>query len=411
MTDRRALLALLLAAAALWHALALLAPEQPPPHPGAVGRDYATYHYAAQTALAGGDPYDTAQLDAAAHAEGVRRNAVYPWIYPPPAVLLFVWAPSVSLQTGLRIWQAVSELALLGSIAVLAVGWKPLGSGRVLAILAIALSLMWGVEYGHHLGQANAPVLFLTLLGLVLAESVPAIGGGLVGIAVMVKLAPALFVGLLVLERRWRAVLGATVAMAACTVLSLAVVGTEGQRHFWTGVLPGLSTGDYNGLSIRIDMFANHSLPSVLNHVWPGGDTLSTAAWAGSLAVGLAVLAVLAALFHVPTTDPLVRAARIGAVASAALLLPVYTFDHHLVWLAPAIVAVGVGLAERRLPAWAGIPAGIALAVVCLPNPPLRRLATYYDGTAVAVVVEGSKHLALWAWLVLTAWLGRARQS
>lgn len=407
-TDRRALLALVLAAAGLWHVLALLVPERPPAPAGSVGRDYATYHYAAKVALAGGDPYDTASLDAAAAAEGVRRNAVHPWIYPPAAVFAFVWAPAVDLETGLAIWRVLSELALLGTIAVLALGWSELDPTEVLATLAVSLALLSGVAYGHHLGQANNAVLFLAMSGVVLVRRSQWAGGVLVGLAVMGKLAPLVFVGLFLVEGRFRAVAAALATGLVASVASLLVVGPAGQASFWGRVVPGLGSGDYNGLTIRIGMFGNHSVPGVLDQLAPGGDTLSTPARIGSFAVLVALGGAMAALFFWRSTDPVVRAARVGAASAAMLLVPVYTFDHHLVWLAPAFVAVWAALRSGRLPWWAAVPAGLAFAVLCLPTPPMRRLAGYYGGLP-GLLVQEAPHLGIWVFFALSAWAGRGR--
>ena len=54
-------------------------------------RDYATYHYAVQEAVDGGDPYIKKRLSRRAKAEGT-RTSVHPYFYPPPFLLLLTWA-------------------------------------------------------------------------------------------------------------------------------------------------------------------------------------------------------------------------------------------------------------------------------------------------------------------------------
>jgi hypothetical protein len=78
--------ALLLGLGALWVALGLW-PAWRSVQASRSARDYASYHYAVQEALDGGDPYDTAALSARARAEGT-RDEVHPYFYPPPFLLL-----------------------------------------------------------------------------------------------------------------------------------------------------------------------------------------------------------------------------------------------------------------------------------------------------------------------------------
>ena len=37
-------------------------------------------------------------------------------------------------------------------------------------------------------------------------------------------------------------------------------------------MLPTFATGHYHGLTVRISLPANHSIPDLLNQVWPGPD-------------------------------------------------------------------------------------------------------------------------------------------
>ncbi len=409
---------LLLTAALLWHALSVLGPEKPSPPEGSVGRDYATYHYAVEVALAGGDPYDTPLLTDAARAEAWHTTPVHPLLYPPAALFGVIWAPALSLPDAANVFRVLGELLMAAGVLALMWLWRPLGPRRVLALLAATLALMGGVAYGVQLGQANPHVWGLTLAGLAVADddrpARQALGGGLLACAVLGKLSPLAFVGLWLLDRRWVAVGSTLVATVLGCLLSFAVVGTEGQAHFWMDVLPSLSSGDYNGLTIRIGLFANHSIPALLDHLLPGpadslGTPARTIATFGTLAIGV----VLAALFRGPASDPLGRAGRIGAVGVLLLLVPVYTFEHHLIWATPAIVVCAIAAFERRIPLWVAIGVGMAAAAVCTPIVPLRRLHGWVSGfgRSPALLVEELKLGALLTLFVTTTWLGRTRRA
>src|SRR5262249_42072044 len=146
------------------HLLVVFGPPSTPPPPGTAGRDFASYHYAAKVAWAGGDPYDKAALDARARQEGTRPE-VHPFFYPPPFLMLAAWSIPFPLRTAYWIWFALNELTLLGTCLALVEWWRPLGS-LVVPVLASVVALMYGVAYSAELGQANFPVLMLVVLGL-----------------------------------------------------------------------------------------------------------------------------------------------------------------------------------------------------------------------------------------------------
>jgi len=335
------------------------------------GRDYATYHYAVIEAVSPersgrGDPYDTAALGQRARAEGTRRS-VHPFFYPPPFLLgmLWVtppWAAPLSLATGYRAWFWINQGLLLATLWAL---WRwfrahPL----VLAGVALALSPL---PDNAKMGQANLPVLLLSVLGLWRGS------GLLVGAAAMAKMSPALYLVAWAAQRRWRPVLAAVATAMLLSLLALPLVPVATQLRFYTEILPGFSSGDYHGLTVPITLPANHSIPDLFNQLWPGPDahTLSTQARGASQVLSLALLGVLTwaagARRAVLARDPLASANLFGALSVLMLITPVYTYEHHLVVMLLPLVALAQAFVERRLP-----PTLLALALpagffVCWP--------------------------------------------
>ena len=398
-TTGRGLAFLALVVGALAHLWGLYAPPQL--GQGALkdtlGRDFASYYYAADEALAGGDPWDTAALSKRAKDDGTRRS-VHPFFYPPPFVVWVAWAPSLSLERAFTLWKWLHELCVLTCIGILWRWWRPLGEIR-LAAIAVAFGLGWGVHYGMAMGQANPLVLALALGGLALrSEDRPVWAGVLVGTAAMLKMSPALLVLAWALRRDWRPVAGAVAAAIAWSAISLAVVGAGLQWRFYTEILPQFGTGDYNGLVVKIGMFANHSLPNLWHQIWPGeGSALSsTAQWASTLGT-LAVVAVAALATHRSSDDPWHRAARGTLWLTVALLVPVYTYEHHLVQAAP-------GLALLVLAVWRGVlhwawalPVALTLVAWALPLPDLKALAwrSMTPGTPLSLLLQEAKFAGL----------------
>jgi alpha-1,2-mannosyltransferase len=365
-------------AAVVWHLLTFAAP--PKIVGGAVketeGRDFASYYYAARTAAMGGDPYDKMKLDALATADGTRSD-VHPFFYPPPFLLTMAWAPSRTLSSAFDLWYLANEFFLLVAVAALWRWWRPLGTGFA-PVLLVTVAAMSAIPYGASMGQANTLVLALVVVGLwAESEDLSWIGGALVGTAAILKMSPALFVILWLVQRRFRAAFAAVLAAVVMSISALPWVDVGTQVRFYTEILPQFSSGDYNGLVVEIGMFANHSVPNVLHQIWPSdGDGLSSTARIASSAFGVLLLVALAVAYHRRSSDPAASFAQVATVAAATLLVPVYTYEHHLVWALPAMVLASHAVLRGALGAGWAVPIGLAVAVLCYPVAQLKQLAT-----------------------------------
>lgn len=310
-------------------------------------RDYATYHYAVQEAVDGGDPYDTAALGRRAREEGTRRG-VHPFFYPPPFLVGMVWAAPLDLATGYRAWFVLQQLSVLGILAVM---WRWLGASPLL--LAGVLATFTPVPDNLKMGQANLPVLLLAVTALWRGW------GGVMGAAGMAKMSPALYLFGWAARRRWRPALVAAGTAIGLSVLTLPLVGLDHQLRFFTEILPGFSTGEYHGLRVPITLPANHSIPDLFNQLWPGPDKhhLDPRAATASKVVSLGLLAALLPVFA-KARDTLGEAGAFGALTVLLTITPVYAYEHHLAFLLLPVVVVGAAYEQRRLPRWT-----LALAV------------------------------------------------
>jgi hypothetical protein len=410
---RRGLLWVTFVVAALWHASDVRAAWTTAQRVTGAN-DYASYHYAAVVAAEGGDPYDGRALGMAARKEGTRQG-VHPFFYPPPFLLAFAPRAALPLHDGYLGWFVFDEVAALGLGAVLAAMARRWSTSAAIVALVLTLA-MSAVPNNHVMGQINLPVLLAAVVGFALAERGRArVGGALVGAAAMAKMAPALFVGLWLLQRRWQPFLWACAAAACLGVASFAVVHADAQLRFYTEVLPGFSRGDYNGLAVGIDLPGNHSLPDWLDRAWPPGPSphlvLSSAATMASRVAAIALLGVTAwfvGAWRGERVDALAQANRFGAVAALTLLLPVITYEHHLVSLLPGLVAAAAARAEGRLPAWSVVVWLFAAAVACAPWEPLRDAAKAWGGVGGTLLREAKFGAIVAVWgLNLVA--GRAR--
>ena len=316
--------------------------------------DFATYHYAAQVAWSGGDPYTTRALSQAARADGTRKS-VHPFFYPPPFLLGMLWDRGLSLSTAYRCWGIANLLALLASVAVLRRWLK--APWWLLAIVAGTLTPAFNAI---KMGQANQLVLLPALVGLWLGR------GSWVAGAAMAKMSPVLFLAGWAPRRLWRPVLGAVLTAVLLSVIALSIVPFDTQMRFYLDIMPGFSSGEYHGLRVPITLPANHSIPDLFHQLWPGPDNhhLHPRSAMASKIVSLSLLGGLTwVATQVRRQDVMAEVGLAGALTVLMVITPVYAYEHHLAWLVLPGTAAGMALYTGRLsPRW-GWVAGPAWAL------------------------------------------------
>jgi hypothetical protein len=330
-------------------------------------RDFASYYYAAQAASADQNPYDTRVLGRLARQDGTRKS-VHPYFYPPPYLLTVAWTLPLELSTAYRTWFVLDTLFLLAVFLAIRL-WFP-GRGPVLG-MALILVTFTPIPDNHWMGQANLPVLALVCWALWLQFRGRLLAAGaLMGLASMMKMSPGLFVVWWFLDRRTRP--AAWWACATAALLSLAtlpLLDLQGQWHFFSEVLPGFGTGDYNGLTVPVTLSGNHSIANLWAQIFPGGAHLSDRAQRASSATNLVLLATVLALLvraqQRRPLDALGHACGAGALACCMIVVPAYAYEHHLVFLILPLLAVSQALTVGRLGRLWGLgvlPAYVALS-------------------------------------------------
>ncbi len=370
------------------------------------GNDFASYYYAVTVAKSGGDPYATRQLNQAAKRDGFRKG-VHPFLYPPPFLLVMSWVDAFSLPDAYHLWFWLDALAMVVAMVTLLLWWRPLGTAVPVTLLVL-LGFMTAIPNNHIMGQVNILVLCFVLLGLAL-EDRPLSAGLLVGTACMMKMAPALFVMWWMLRGKWQQAFAACGAAVLLSLATLPIVDASTQLRFFTEVLPEFASGRYNGLAVGIDLFGNHSIPNIWDSIWPHESgrhrqLSATARVAGSL-TNLAVLGLMAWRFRGRDLNLEHIAPQVGAVAAAMLLVPVITYEHHLIWAIPAAVVAVWGVWTRRIPWYGALVVALALFVLCYDLQALKKLSLSSQGFE-RVFYRELKFVALLALWAVAWYLG-----
>ncbi|WP_420312686.1 glycosyltransferase 87 family protein [Streptomyces sp. YS-B37] len=270
-------------------------------------------------------------------------GTAYGFTYPPFAAVSM--APMGYLGLGAAIVAALLlNLVALGVVLRILAGpgWRRYGWFGW-ALVACGLALFEPLRDTFSFGQVNLLLLALVLGDCWLLSTGRSRWAGVgIGLAAAIKLTPALFIGLLLLARRWKAAAVATAVALGATGLAALVV-PDASKFYWTRAM-----WDTTRVG-RLDYVSNQSLQGVLARLGETGRPL----WAAAVVLVLAVWA-LRARRAIVVGDWTAAFALTGL--TACLISPI-TWVHHLVWLLPSF-AVLVRAGHPRI-------AGTLYAVMC----------------------------------------------
>ena len=305
-----------------------------------------------------------------------------PFTYPPLAAIVFSPLALVSLDVASIAITALTLVLLVVSVWIVlnrlgvADGREgPEGARRAelrrwwlaAGIVAVSVTTLEPIRANFIFGQIN-----VVLMTLVIADCVPRRTrwprGMLLGVAIALKLTPAVFLLYFALRREPRAVMRAMATFAAATLLGCALAWRD-SVEYWTATVrhterigtPTLNTNqNAAGALARLNL----------------SDTTHFVLWtlACFAVLGLTVWTVRRALAAGEAALAVVCVALFGLVVS-----PV-SWSHHWVWALPAVIVLAVLAYRRADPALAAIAvAGAALMLW----PPIDLLPEHREAAAV----------------------------
>ena len=273
------------------------------------------------------------------------QATVYGFTYPPFAALVFSPLIATSWPVAIALSIAVNAGAVVLLLRWLVVpvlrrngwaGWTPL------ALVFLAILVFEPARDTFSFGQVNLVLLVLVWADLRALERGGRWAGVGIGLATAMKLTPAVFIGYLVVTRRWRAAAVAAGTTGAATLLA-AALAPGASWTFWTAAV--WDTSRVGNLAY----VSNQSLRGVVAR-------LDGPPWLWLLLVAAAVAGWWVLVAAGPPRSAAAGFALTGVLA--CLISPV-TWVHHLVWLLPALLLLAGAALDRR-----DRPRLIALAVV-----------------------------------------------
>lgn len=296
--------------------------------------DLEIYRFGGQVLLQGGDIYGP--------LPDTTNGLNLPFTYPPLAAVLFAPLALLPLWLAHLLFTLTTYVGLAAVVALVLRAMSRLRGAELwwVTVAVMALALWLGpVRETVAYGQIN-----VILMALVVVDLVGGRGrwwqGSLIGLAMAVKLTPAVFLAYFLVRRDWR-----QLVMAVGSAIAFTGVGFlftwNASIQYWTETItdPGrignlyyVSNQSINGLLVRLGLS-------------DGGGAI----WFLLCAVvGLGLLVVMWRLFAIGQD-----VAAMLAMAVFALVASPVSWSHHWVWVVPALLLLTVWAYRANSP-WVG---------------------------------------------------------
>jgi alpha-1,2-mannosyltransferase len=253
----------------------------------------------------------------------------YGYTYPPFAALTMLpmgvvpWNPAIVISCLATGAATIAVIYWLVDPVARRNGWS---RWYVLLFVLACSTVFEPLRETFLFGQVNMLLVFLVMADVVLFL-IPGrrLAGLGIGLATAIKLTPGVFILYLLLTKRWKPALVASITAFVATVIA-AAISPSTSLVFWTDALWNTD---------RVGVLATISNQSLNGAVQRLNDTNpSTALWLATVVVVL-VIWVVRVRRSMAAGDEMTGIALTGLVG--CLISPV-TWVHHLVWVGPAIL-------------------------------------------------------------------------
>nr|WP_255549609.1 glycosyltransferase 87 family protein [Corynebacterium sp. TAE3-ERU12] len=323
--------------------------------------DFQVYYFAGKAVITGQPVYDYSFF-----VSNFNTYWLLPFTYPPFAAAFMGVFAKMPVVAAAAVWQVASLLVFALVIAATLVRSKYRPGLAMAGFVVLILISSFGtapVRSGFFWGQVNMIVMALVAVDFLRTERWSTIrsrgwvddhllAGVGVGIAAGIKVYPAFFGIVFLLQRRWRAAVVSGVTFFITVLIgALAVPNTW---DYWVNTMS--DTTRYGGLQ----NVTSQSINLILIREF---GIESTALWAAAFIVVTLLAAATARL-------QLQRGQRVGAlcvIGMAACLVSPFSWHHYYLWVVPLVIIAAVAVlraAEQQVPTLALPLVGVVVPLI-----------------------------------------------
>jgi len=318
-----------------------------------VSPDFKSFYAASKAASERRNFYDARDLREVARAADV-PGRVWPYLYPPFFASVAQPLAALTVQRAQWLWSLASIVAM-GLVAMLSLlisdssSRKEQGERQLLkmGLLGLLLLLVLPLRNNVMIGQINILVLlFITLAFYAYLRGFDLLAGASLGIAVMIKVSPAILVFLFLARRRYRALAGLTISLLACVGISMAMGAASAWAEYPAFMLERMSANEIPALG-RVDVIWNFSLKAFFLRLLPENPTLAPLLAAAS-ALGILCMLIYASIRtrEVAGSDEVLM---LGFLAFMVVASPL-SYVHHVIFLFPGVVLAWGRMSRSAIP-------------------------------------------------------------
>lgn len=284
--------------------------------------DFQVYRLGGHTLLHGGDLY------------AATTSHHFLFTYPPCAAMVFAPLALLPFSIGQVLWTSINAAALVGFVRVHLP--RLTSTDAQLIAVSLAAGCLEPIWQNFFLGQVNL-VLALAISLDLLAPASRRGRGLLTGIAIGIKLTPAIFVPLLILVGHRKAARNAVLTFGATVAVAMVVAPAASGQYWFHDVLAAGRVGDQSFannqslLAATLRVLHTAAPPSSVTSIWL---LLALLAGSAGIAVGRAWWR---------RGEPRLALAATGL---GGLLASPVSWTHHWVWCLP--LGAGLFVAGQR---------------------------------------------------------------
>ena len=356
-------------------------------------------------------PYTAEALKAGTAAIG---QHVFPYLYPPPSLLLFYPLTFFSYPTAAIVVTCANTVLAAGAIVFILRNLLQVDPSTPFAMVALVYALSFS-QVGNTIahGQVNLLVtLVLTAAWWLSREGrAPFATAVCLGLGIELKTYPVILLGYLAVTGQRKAVAYTLALVAGASVLGWGLIPRAAWVDYWHTILP---TGGYGSRPWQMFEPAfpnNQSLNGFMSRLFvpnSWSDVLVEAPRVGAaLTYVLALLAVgytLAACWRAhERSDRAGRDVQWSAMLCVMYLVAPLSWDHHLVIILPACLVALRSLMSGAGSTWLRIVVAAALCAVAWVLP-FQDDALKRGWMPLLISMKFYAVVILWSYLVSTLW-------